>query len=493
MENLQNLPEKQAIEKIRETALTDLFYFCKEILNYDLIHIKPHKELCKFLVKDKKKKKLILMPRGSFKSTIISIGYVLWRLVNNRNLRVLIDSETYGQSSSILKAIKNHIEQNETFRAVFGDLRPSNMDVAWRADEITIAGRDKVRREASIMTSGVEQVKTGYHFDIIIMDDVVSEKSVNTPEQMAKTIEHYRLLLSILEPGAELIITGTRYSYADLYGHLLEEERETFSIHKRSAISEDGSLLFPTRLTRKFLEEQKHSQGSSLFSCQYQNEPIDQESAIFRMEWIQYYENAPQALRHFMVLDPAGGRDRSADYNGIIIAGIDCAGNIFVREAIPDKSTIADMMDIIFFKIKEYNINEDGCLGLETAAMQQTLKFIFTEEMNKRKFYFSIKELKPHTNKSKINRVKALQPYFENGKVFYKKDQHMLIEQTIRFPKIKHDDLIDALAYVLEVMAPAEEIEADKWANSKIPYNHMMIWKAKEELCKARYVKRIKL
>jgi predicted phage terminase large subunit-like protein len=300
-------------------------------------------------------------------------------------------------------------------------------------------------------------------------------------------------MLSILEPGAELLICGTRYSFADLYGHLLEEERDSFSIHKRSAILEDGSLLFPSRLTRDFLDAQKKAQGTAMWSNQYQNEPIDQDSAMFKAAWIKYYERPPLALRHFMVLDPAGGKDRTSDFNGIIVAGIDCQNNIYIKEAINDKSTIADMLNIIFDKVAQYNIHEEGCLGLEIAAMQQTLKFIFTEEMNKRNFYFSIKELKPHTNRSKANRIKALQPYFENGKIFLRKEHDALVDQIVRFPKTRHDDLIDSLAYVLEIMAPADVSDVDKWANSKLPYNHMMVWKEKERLEKTRYVKRHKL
>jgi len=493
MISLQTSQEKQInAEQIKRIAKKDLYFFCKEILGYEQISPMPHRELCEFLVKDKNNKKLILMPRGSFKSSIITIGYCLWTLVNDPNKRILLSSETYAQSKTFLKAIKTHIEQNEVFRAIFGDLRPTDLDTSWRQEEITIAGRTKVGREASIMCSGVEQVKVGLHFDVVILDDVVSNLSINTPEQIEKTIDHYRLMLSILEPSGEILICGTRYSFADLYGHLLEEERDSFSIHKRSAILGDGSLLFPSRLTRDFLEQQKKAQGTALWSCQYQNEPIDQDSAMFKSSWIKYYEHSPLALRHFIVLDPAGGNTKAADFNGIIVAGIDFENNIYIKEAIADKSTIADLLHLIFKLVEQYNIQEDGCLGLETAAMQQTLKFIFTEEMNKKNFYFSIKELKPHTNKSKANRIKALQPYFENGKIFCKKEHDQLVDQIIRFPKTRHDDLIDSLAYVLEIMAPADVNDIDKWAGSRLPYNQQMIWKAKEEMEKARYVKKRK-
>lgn len=493
MTSLTPLYEKQIkVEKVRRKALNDLYFFCREILGYDAMTPQPHKELCDFTISELHKK-LILMPRGSFKSSVVTIGYALWRLVKDRNLRILISSETYAQSKTFLRAIKTHIEQNDTFRAVFGDIRPATLESSWRQEEITVAGRTRVGREPSISCSGIDQAKTGFHYDLIILDDIVSNNNINTPEQINKTIDHYKLLLSILEPNSDMIIIGTRYSYADLYGHLLEEERESFAIHKRSAVSKDGSLLFPSRLTKDFLAAQKKSQGAAMFANQYQNEPIDQDSAMFKQDWLKFYEKPPLALRHFMCIDPAGSNSKSADFTAICVAGIDCDNNIYVLEAIQTKATIADILNMVFDLVLRYNIADEGCVGLEVNAMQNTLKYIFSEEMNRRNVFFAIKELKGSSLKTKPNRIKALQPYFENGKIFLKKDQYELIDQITRYPKTRHDDSVDSLAYILQVMAPADPTEYNKWESSPLPYNDMRVWQAKEERAKIRYVRRKRL
>jgi hypothetical protein len=95
--------------------------------------------------------------------------------------------------------------------------------------------------------------------------------------------------------------------------------------------------------------------------------------------------------------------------------------------------------------------------------------------------------------KSKANRIKALQPYFENGKIYYRKEHSELIDQTTMYPRTRHDDLIDALASVLQVMSPAEIVEKDKWEESTLTRNEIEVWKEREELAKPRYIKRTKL
>src|SRR3990167_4073882 len=52
-----------------------------------------HSDLCTFLQWDASKIKLVLMPRYSFKSTITTVGMILWRLLKNPNERILIYSE----------------------------------------------------------------------------------------------------------------------------------------------------------------------------------------------------------------------------------------------------------------------------------------------------------------------------------------------------------------------------------------------------------------
>src|SRR5690606_27304820 len=64
-------------------------------------------------------KVLIMMPRGTFKSSIVTIGFTLQYILNDPDARILIDSETYGKAKNFLAEIKGHLEGNKKFREIF--------------------------------------------------------------------------------------------------------------------------------------------------------------------------------------------------------------------------------------------------------------------------------------------------------------------------------------------------------------------------------------
>lgn len=164
-------------------------------------------------------KKLLIMPRGTFKSSIGVVAYTIWRLIRDPNERILIDSEVYGNSKNFLREIKGIIT-SEFFRTIFGDWDSNN----WNEGEITIAPRNKIFKEASVTCGGIGTTKVGQHYTIIIGDDYNSGNNSGTPEARQKIISHYKLNLAILEPNGTYVVIGTRYSVDDLAGFILENE-----------------------------------------------------------------------------------------------------------------------------------------------------------------------------------------------------------------------------------------------------------------------------
>lgn len=195
-----------------------LFDFAKYLLGYKDLTEYTHKRITDTL-EDDSDRKLICVPRGTFKSSICSVAYPIWRLINNPNLRILIDSELYANSVMYLREIKQHLG-SETFIRVFGDLRTDT----WNESEIIIGSRTKILKEPSIMVGGVGTVKVGLHFDLIIGDDYCSDSNSGTHEQRKKVISHYQYNLAILDPGGIYVLVGTRYADDDLYGHIIKNE-----------------------------------------------------------------------------------------------------------------------------------------------------------------------------------------------------------------------------------------------------------------------------
>ena len=165
------------------------------------------------------KRKLIVMPRGSLKSSLGVTGYAIWRLINNPNERILIDSEVYENSKNFLREIKAYLLMPNMIE-LFGDFKGP----LWGESELTVAQRTHPYKEASITAGGVDTVKVGQHYSCIVSYYLNSNNNSLTPEQREKVLRHYKLNDAILDPGGVYVIIGTRYAADDVIGNILKNE-----------------------------------------------------------------------------------------------------------------------------------------------------------------------------------------------------------------------------------------------------------------------------
>ena len=227
---------------------------------------------------------LALMPRGTLKSSIITIAFSIQWLLNYGDDRVLIDSETFTKSKAFLTEIKGHYEGNEFFREIFytiygiyPDQKKTTVQKGtdtWSTETIVLANRTRKRKEPSVDCAGIDVTKNGMHYDLVIMDDLHSEKNTRNAEQIEQVKEHYRLVYSLLEPGHPAVVVGTRWDYNDLYQMIIDEEQEDFNFITRSAESGDGAIFYPGRLSEKELDKFRRKQGPYIYSCNPGDAPI---------------------------------------------------------------------------------------------------------------------------------------------------------------------------------------------------------------------------
>jgi len=507
------------LEEERRRGLEDLYFFDKYILGYKDMKGATHKPLC-LMVQDKtKKKKHIEFPRGTFKSSVVTIGSNIWDIARNPDIRILIDNEVYANSKAFLREIKAHLENPDVLE-LYPQLEPNKrINDGFTEASVIVKGRQKHTKEPTISCAGLDQIKVGMHYDKIVMDDLVSNRNVTTKEQINKVIDHYKLALSLLEPGGELIIIGTRYHYSDLYGFLFENEYDNFAhmilpaVLNREAVDflktnypdlpydyEEGQLLFPERLTEEFLKEQRSSQGTYIFNCQYMLDPVNQEDADFVKEWLQYYkgylkktssgtyelvvewvgdhEKRPideievpftVPLRIYTTWDPANKKRKKTDFTAGITLGVTPRNDWFIINIERDKYNPREIVDRIIREQETYGAERTG---IEEAG-KETIKFYLIERMRKLDKFFRLKELKDRGVK-KEDRIKRLIPRFENRTIFLPTNitrktwggkivnmVEMLEDEYLYFPLAKHDDILDALAY-MEDMIPKKKPKKER-------------------------------
>lgn len=426
-----------------EVKVGDLYSFNKEILGYSQASEQPHREMCA-AVERGGLSQLHLWPRGHFKSTMITVGYTLKRIALDPNIRILIANATLSNSKSFLREIKGHLERNEKLREIIGD--QVTRDEKWTETEIIVKGRTKNLKEPTIQAAGVGQGLASQHYDLILGDDLVNELSVTTPDQIEKTKAWYKMAYSLLEPHGQIILIGTRYHYADLYGWIIENFFDDYKPEIHAVYDEEGLPIFPSRFSPEVIEDIKRKQGSYMFSCQYLNNPVDDENAKFKKSNFKYEEMLPE--RQYwttMTVDRAYSLNKTADYTGITIRKVDPDNFWHVVYAKRMRATEGEIVGKIFDLASHFNVDK---VGIEQMAYNSTLRPVLEEEMRRRNHFIAVSELRGRT--SKIARIEGLVPRFEAGSVYFVGEEREftdLVDELLRFPSAEHDDLADSLAY----------------------------------------------
>lgn len=423
---------------------------------------------------------LALMPRGTLKSTVITIGLTIQFHLNFPDGRVLLDSETFTKSKAFLSEITGHYEKNKKLRTIYGtiykneDGSPMIPDQyakhdTWSTEEINLSCRVRDTKEKSIECAGIGVTKNGMHYDLIIGDDLHSEFNTKEADMIEKVKEHYRLLYSLLEPGGCLAIVGTRWDDDDLYQMIIDDEQAEYNFITRMAESDEGELFYPTRLTRKVLKKFRGVQGPYMYSCQYLNNPVDPDTAEFKSEMFQYItrgelESIPR--NRYGLVDPSyKGVKNKGDFAAFVVGDMGPRKEIYCRYAYKEKMIYSE----IFKKMEELQdmFPEIRYWWVE-AIGTKTLEHDF-ERMNNDRALSGKQRLKILFNRSQPNakpeRIRSLLPHYERGDVYHCDGGGMIdsLESELkRFPKAKNDDLSDCWSGILRVGTAPRDILSDE-------------------------------
>lgn len=443
-------------DRIRQRFKYDLKALSMFVFGYKDWSANPdlHLSISRHIRRDSKFK-LFLLPRDHLKSSIVTKAGSVLRLLQNPNIRILIANNTWDNSRKFLRSIQAYLAPGSMLAKYFGPFTGGH----WNQDEITIKQRTMILDAPTIATTGLEKEQTSQHYDLIIADDLVSRENVQTAEQRNKVKDYINSLFALLEPQGELWVVGTRWSQDDAYGDLIQEG--IWDVLIRSCYTDESraQALFPEKFSLEKLAALRAKLGPTLFSCWYLNNPISEEAADFKKEWIKYYEpgtSHPASL--YLAVDPAHSLSRDADYSAFVVAGMFANRKIRVVDYVRKRVVPSDLVDIIFALVKKWGLHR---VGIETFAFQKTLKYEIERKQRETGQFFGIDELgrrnsgKGEPFLSKEARIRSLQPLFEQGLIELRHDMQDFVDELLAFPRGKHDDCIDALAYIKDRLFPS--------------------------------------
>lgn len=478
-------------------------------MGYRDLDPQPHWELCQFLQKNGHRDCLILLPRGNFKSTVITVSWPAWRLWDDpelqemypdsgkwhdANLRFLLSSGELGNSIKFNKVIQDHAEMNPFLKALAGDWAAKKREEAWNQTSTHISTRtDYGQAQDSITAASYKTTKVSQHYDVAILDDLVNDKNHASPTAMQQVDDYLQLLLPILDPQSRFdgapgarIVVGTRWNNRDLYARVIARDRiatkegrpSRFKKLIRKAHNKDKTwFYFPSRFTPEYLEQLRTESGMTpyQYSCQYLNDPLPEGDQPFKLSYLKFYHKAdlPGSLVTFVLVDPAISDRETAAYTAIVAVSIDSEGSWYVRHCRKGRWLPSQTIDSIWEVCDEFKAN---MVGIETVAYQRALSSAFRESQLARGRYLRVTELKPDTDRTKEMRITGLEPYFVSGVVHFLVDDRIalnqprdllvncllegqsdLVDEVLTFPIGETKDCVDALAYVPQIAYPAKK------------------------------------
>ncbi len=256
-------------------------------------------------------------------------------------------------------------------------------------------------------------------------------------------------------------------------------EKNGWSVVYKKAIQTDGSLLFPERLTREFLDNARRTMGSYIFANQYQNEIIPDGEQTFKKNWIRYYHTLPSTLHTFCFIDPAISEAATADFTGVSVVSTDMDKNWYVRLSQRYKCNPSQLIELLFKLYKEF---KPVMIGVEDVAFQRAIVHFAHEEMKRRNQYIPVTGIKIGHDQTKEMRILSLVPRFEFGTLFLSNACKDLELELAQFPRGSHDDCLDSLSSLNQIVYyPSERRKEDVTPNANDPrYESQLIRKLVE-------------
>lgn len=415
---------------------------------------------------------LFIAPRGSSKSTHLSLGFALYCIVLKKTRYCLEVCDVYAQAALLIEAIKAELTTNPRLQHDFPDA--CGQGRVWREGEIVT--RQNVRVEGLGALQKLRGRRHGpYRPDLMFFDDIENDEAVRSPEQRQK-LENwiYRAALKVGPPDGSMHViwvgtvlhfdavlvraakkqlwrvtkfqaimnwpdrTDLWEEFEEIYLNEGEAAAKAFYAARKVEMDAGAVVNWPALQPLLWLMLERASSHDA-FATEYQNQPISEGNPFAKLvfwnirvrEWI-----------HFGAIDPSLGKNgKGRDPSAILIGGFDrMSGKMDVVEA-SIRKRLPDIIisDTIAFQ-REYR-----CLlwFVESVQFQEFLRTTMMQEAAKLGVGISAVPIVPVADKNL--RIERLQPPIKAGLIRFNPDHATLIDQLQQWPNGDHDDGPDCL------------------------------------------------
>lgn len=291
---------------------------------------------------------MVLMPPGSGKTTLLE-DWCSYKLAVDPSFRITIGAESQSHGRKVLRRVKNRMESDSPFPeyvARWGPFAPQTSSERksrqpWGADFFDVYKKSQFdERDFNMVAWGYGGSIIGSRTDLIVIDDVQSQTSLNLTDKIFETITQDWLSRMIgSDSNVHCVIIGSRVGDYDIYQKMIDEGRVdeviSFRAHhpadlwpepegfdakeKRSAknLPAPGTrFLWPEKYTAQDYLNMRVNAGEQAWARNFMQAPVVSGEATFNHDMLKGVSNPlrsihsdpPPGIKQLVVaIDPGFG------------------------------------------------------------------------------------------------------------------------------------------------------------------------------------------
>jgi predicted phage terminase large subunit-like protein len=402
---------------------------------------------------------MLLVPPRHGKSELASIRLPAWYLGRQPHKQFLSVSATDALASDFGRSVRNTISSAE-YRAIF---------------ETTLAEDSQAKGKWHTSAGGIYYARgiggsvLGRGGDVVLIDDPFGSMQEAQSELERKNVWDWYTgtAYNRLMPGGAIVVINHRMHEDDLCGRLLAQQAaggDRWEVVELPAIDDEGEALWPEAYPLEALHRIRKNSQARFWSALYQQRPAPEDGDYFKAEWLKPYDRPPakETLRVYGGSDYAVTAD-GGDFTVHAVVGLDPEGRMYLLD-LWRKQSASDVWIEAFCDL----VIEHKPIGWaeEQGQIKAGVGPYLDRRQRERKAYCA-RETFP-TRGDKAVRAQSIRGRMAQEGLYVptKADWYpALRSELLSFPAGKHDDQVDALGLVgqlLDKMTTGTKPRAEK-------------------------------
>ena len=442
------------------------------------------------LIDDPAKQKVaIAAPRGYGKTSVVALALIArWILFRHTGFVCYIN-KSHDAASLQTENLRRELVTNRAIKSFFGDFK--SRDLEKNEFEEVFSKKAWVAYDTLVWPRGAGQQVRGVLFKndrpgLIVIDDLEDAQKVEN-EEIRKAL--YQWLYADVVKAVPRTHQNWKIVYIDTLKHedsvlqKLLESSEWHSVRLEACddnFKSTAPLFMPDEVIQREWEDHVEAGQTDVFFRELRNLPISTKDSAFRQEYFRYYNtingkrdvdlaltdaeiHCNQNIETVIIVDPAKTVKIHSAETAIIGVGIDLtSARLFIRDAISDKLYPDEIYDAMFGMGVRLGAK---VIGFEETSLNEFVKQPIKNEMFRRGSFFELIWLKPRGGMKKELRIKEFVPYYRGGYVYHNAACPVvkkLEQQLLMYPRSALWDLMDCLAYIIQMLELGERYFSPK-------------------------------